>query len=66
MNTSLVVRPGVGLTWTVAPRAAIVAFGGYSINRPDITYRDITGQEFHNQWKADALLFSVGAVFSLF
>lgn len=66
VNTSLVVRPGVGLTWTVAPRAAIVAFGGYSINRPDITYRDITGQEFHNQWKADALLFSVGAVFSLF
>lgn len=66
INTSIVVRPGVSLTWTVAPRAAILAFGGYSFNRPDITYRDTTGQEFHNRWKADALLFSVGAVYSLF
>jgi hypothetical protein len=66
INTSIVVRPGVGLTWTVAQRAAIIAFGGYSINRPSITYRDTTGQEFHNRWKADALLFSVGAVYSLF
>ncbi len=66
VNTSVVVRPGVGLTWTVAPRVAIIGFGGYSVNRPDITYRDSTGQEFHNRWKADALLFSVGAVYSLF
>jgi hypothetical protein len=66
INTSLVVRPGIGLTWTVAQRAAIIAFGGYSLNRPGITYRDTTGQEFHNRWKADALLFSVGAVYSLF
>jgi hypothetical protein len=66
INTSVVVRPGVGVTWTVAPRVAIIGFGGYSVNRPDITYRDSTGQEFHNRWKADALLFSVGAVYSLF
>jgi Outer membrane protein beta-barrel domain len=66
ISTSFVVRPGVGLTWTVAPRVAILGFGGYSFNRPDITYRDSAGQEFHNRWKADALLFSVGAVYSLF
>ncbi len=66
INTSIVVRPGVGLTWTLAERVALVGFVGYSINRPDVTYRDSTGQEFHNRWKADALLFSVGAVYSLF
>jgi Outer membrane protein beta-barrel domain len=66
IGTSFVVRPGVGLTWTVAPRVGILGFAGYSFNRPDVTYRDFTGQEFHNRWKADALLFSVGAVYSLF
>ena len=66
INTSIVVRPGVGLTWTLAERVALVGFAGYSINRPDVTYRDFTGQEFHNRWKADALLFSFGAVYSLF
>jgi len=65
-KTSFAVRPGVGLTWTVAPRVAIVGFGGYSINRPDLVYRDINGVEYKNQWKADAVLLSVGAVYSLF
>ena len=57
---------GVALTWTVASRVAIVGFGGYSINRPDLVYRDVNGQEYRNQWKADAILLSVGAVYSLF
>ena len=65
-KTSFAVRPGVGLTWTVAPRVAIVGFGGYSINRPDLVYRDINGVEYRNQWKADAFLLSAGAVYSLF
>jgi len=65
-DTSFAVRPGVGVTWTVAPRVAIIGFGGYMINRPDVVYRDNAGQEFRNPWKADAILLSVGAVYSLF
>jgi len=65
-KNSFAVRPGVGITITVAPRVAIIGFGGYSINRPDVVYRDSNGQEFRNQWKADAILLSVGAVYSLF
>jgi hypothetical protein len=65
-DTSFAVRPGVGLTWTVAPRVAIIGFGGYLINRPDIVYRDRFGSELHNRWKADAVVLSVGAVYSIF
>jgi hypothetical protein len=66
IETSFVVRPGVGLTWTVAPRVAIVGFGGYMWNRPGIVYRDQFGVEFRDEWKADAIVLSVGAVYSLF
>jgi hypothetical protein len=65
-ETSFAVRPGVGLTYTVAPRVAILGFAGYMINRPDVIYTDVNGQEFRNRWKADAILLSVGAVYSLF
>lgn len=65
-ETSFAVRPGVGVTYTVAPRVAIVGFGGYMINRPDVIYRDASGQEFRNRWKADSVVLSVGAVYSLF
>src|SRR4051794_31617344 len=30
-STSFAVRPGVGVTWTIAPRVAIIGFGGYSV-----------------------------------
>jgi hypothetical protein len=66
VNTSFAVRPGVGVTYTLAPRFALIGFGGYIVNRPDVTYRDTSGQEFRNRWKADAFLVSGGAVFSLF
>ena len=65
-ETSFAVRPGVSLTYTVAPRVAIVGFGGYMINRPDVVYRDTAGLEFRNRWKADSVVLSVGAVYSLF
>jgi hypothetical protein len=65
-DTSFAVRPGVGITWTVAPRVAIVGFGGFLINRPDVVYRNRAGQEFRDQWKADAVVLSVGAVYSVF
>ena len=65
-DTSWALRPGVGVTWTVAPRVAVIGFGGYLINRPDIVYRNRFGQEFRDRWKADAVVLSVGAVYSLF
>jgi hypothetical protein len=66
VENSVAVRPGVGLTWTVAPRVAIVGFGGYIVNRPDSTYRNSAGVELRNHWRADATLLSVGVVYSLF
>jgi hypothetical protein len=65
-STSFAVRPGVGLTWTIAPRVAVIGFGGYIVNRPDVLYRSTSGQEYRNRWKADAALLSVGVVYSLF
>ena len=65
-KNSFAVRPGVGVTWTVASRVAIIGFAGYSFNRPDLIYRSADGSEYRNQWKADAILLSVGAVYSLF
>ena len=65
-STSFAVRPGVSLTWTIAPRVAVVGFGGYIVNRPDVFYRATSGQEYRNRWKADAGLLSVGLVYSLF
>jgi hypothetical protein len=66
IENSFVVRPGVNVTITVAPRVAIVGFGGYVWNRPDVFYRDTSGTEFRNRWKADAVVLSIGAVYSLF
>jgi hypothetical protein len=35
-------------------------------NKPDVTYRNAAGQEFQDRWKADALVLSIGVVYSLF
>lgn len=66
VENSVAVRPGVGLTWTVAPRVAIVGFGGYMLNRPDTTYRNSAGVELRNRWRADSIVLSAGVVYSLF
>ena len=65
-DTSLAIRPGVGLTYTVRPRVALVGFGGFLVNRPGIVYRDSAGNEFRDRWKADGVVLSVGAVYSFF
>ena len=65
-ENSIAVRPGVGVTWTVAPRVAVIGFGGYLIDRPDVVYRNRFGQEINDRWKADAVVLSVGVVYSLF
>ena len=66
IDNSLAVRPGVSATFTLAPRVALVGFGGYMINRPHTIYRDSRGLEFRNRWKADAILVSAAVVYSLF
>jgi hypothetical protein len=66
IENNIAFRPGVNVTVTVAPRVAIVGFGGYLFSRPDTFYRDHTGAEFRNQWKADSFVVSAGVVYSLF
>ena len=66
IENSLAIRPGVNVTFTVAPRWAVVAFGGYMWNRPDTFYRDTNGVEIRDRWKADAVSVSIAAVYSLF
>jgi hypothetical protein len=66
ISTSLAIRVGANVTFSVAPRVGIVGFGGYMWNRPDLTYTDSDGREFSNQWKADAFILSAGAVYSVF
>ena len=65
-ENSIAVRAGVGVTWTVARRVAVIGFGGYLTNRPDVVYRNRFGQEINDRWKADAVVLSVGAVYSSF
>ena len=66
VENSLVIRPGVSVTHSVSPRVGIVGFAGYMFNRPDVTYRNTAGQQFQNRWHADALVLSIGGVYSLF
>jgi hypothetical protein len=65
-DTSFAVRPGVGVSYALRPRVALVGFGGYLINRPGIVYRDSLGNEFRDRWHADAVVLSVGAVYTFF
>jgi hypothetical protein len=64
-DNSWAIRPGVGVTWTVAPRVAVIGFGGYMVNRPEVTYRDRFGTDYRDRWKADSVVLSIGAVYSL-
>lgn len=65
-DTSFAVRPGVGVTYTLRERVAVVGFGGYLINRPSVVYRASDGTEFRDRWSADAVVLSVGVVYSVF
>ena len=66
IKTSFAVRPGIGLTYTVASRVAVVGFGGYLISRPSITFRNQFGEERRQPWKADSAVLSAGLLYSLF
>ena len=62
---SFVVRPGVGLSYRLVRRVDLTAFGGYMFNRPKFDVPTRTG-ETRNDWSADAVVLSVGAVFIVF
>jgi hypothetical protein len=64
-KVSVAVRPGVGVSWALAPRFAIIGFGGYMFNRPKFTIRTPAG-DVENRWSADALVLSAGVAVSLF
>jgi len=66
IENSFAFRPGVNVTFTVAPRVAVVGFAGYFVTQPDVVYRDSSGTEFRNRWKADSVVLSVGMVYSIF
>jgi hypothetical protein len=66
IDNSVAIRPGVNVTFTVAPRVAVIGFGGYMINRPGVVYRDSAGREFRDRWKADGVIVSAAVVYSLF
>jgi hypothetical protein len=67
VDHSFAIRPGVSVTYTVAPRVGITGFAGYLINRPEITYVEPGGAtEFRDRWKADSVVLSVGVVYSIF
>ncbi len=34
-------------------------------NRPGIVYRDTIGNEFRDRWRADAVVITVGAIYSI-
>jgi hypothetical protein len=55
VETSFAVRPGLNVTVTVAPRVAIIGFGGFLFNRPDVVYRDRFGSGFRDRWKGGCL-----------
>jgi hypothetical protein len=65
-ENSFVIRPGISVTHSVSTRVGITGFAGYMFNRPDVTYRDASGNVFENRWRADTLVLSVGVVYSVF
>jgi hypothetical protein len=66
IENSFAFRPGVNVTFTVAPRVAIIGFGGYFVSHPDVVYRDRFGTEFRNRWKLDSVVVSAAVVYSIF
>ena len=65
VDTSFAVRPGFSITQTLAPRVGLTGFAGYIVNRPNVVYRN-GSTTVEDRWQADALVLSVGLVYSIF
>jgi hypothetical protein len=65
VGDSFAVRPGVDLTYSVAPRLALIGFGGYLVTRPEVTIQRGTTRTTE-RWRGDAVVLSAGVVVSPF
>jgi hypothetical protein len=65
-DTSFAIRPGFSVTHTLAPRVGLTGFAGYIVNRPNVVYRSPAGDVFEDRWRGDAVVLSVGLVYSIF
>lgn len=63
-DLSLAVRPGVGVDVRITSGVSLTAFGGYVFNRPYFRVSR-AGDDPVNRWTADALVFNVGVLFSI-
>jgi hypothetical protein len=64
-SISLAARPGVGLTYAIAPRFGAFAFGGYLVNRPAVRFRTPSGEQ-RVKFRADGFVLNAGLIVSLF
>ena len=64
-DITLAVRPAVSLTYALLPRLALTTSAGYLFNRPRFTLHSSAG-DARSTWKTDAVVLSVGMVYSLF
>lgn len=62
---SVAVRPGMSVTYAVAPRLGLTAFGGYLFNRPEFKVLTPTG-ETRTRWKTDGVALSAGVVVPIY
>lgn len=60
-SVSIAVRPGVNVTYAVAPRVAVTGFGGYLFNRPAIVLQEAAA-ETRIRWNADGVVLSAGVL----
>lgn len=65
VENSVALRPGINLTYTIAPRVALIGFGGYLITRPEVIVQRF-GVTTRETWRGDAVVVSAGVVYSLF
>ena len=65
-DTTLAVRPAVSVSYALMPRLALTTSAGYLVNRPRFTLRCSCGSDVRSTWKTDAVVLSVGMVYSLF
>ena len=64
-SIGLAARPGVGLTYALAPRVGATAFGGYLINRTSVTFRTPSGEQ-RVRFRGDGFVLNAGVIVSLF
>ncbi|HVL69316.1 MAG TPA: hypothetical protein VM364_18810 [Vicinamibacterales bacterium] len=60
-SVSFAVRPGLSVTYALAPRLALTGFGGYLFNQPEVTLATPTGER-RIRWNGNGVVVSGGIV----